>query len=104
MISRRNFLKSLGLGIGVAATLPSTAVGSVLKELLTQNKIHNPYPILHGDGVTDDSFAMQALINGNKVLYDGNVIQNELLLFDRKIVCIPPGNYSITAGIVMELK
>lgn len=56
---RRSFLKGL-LTVAAVAVLPKPALAG--------------YPILHGDGIHDDTAALQAMIDGKKVIIDGQVL------------------------------
>lgn len=63
MTSRRTFLKGL-LTVAAAAVIPAKAL--------------DLYPILHGDGVHDDTAALQALFNGEKIIVDGHVVDSSV--------------------------
>lgn len=82
-MNRRGFLKSLFAGAVVAA-IPLSALRTVAPELFQ----------LRGDGVTDDSAAFQALIDGKPVLApDGQLITAEPGLNEWKTIYIPAGTY-----------
>lgn len=84
-MNRRGFLKSLFAGAAVAA-IPLSAIRTVAPELFQ----------LKGDGVTDDSAAFQALIDGKPVLGpDGQLIKPAVDLDGRKTIYIPAGTYCL---------
>lgn len=61
-ISRRSFL-------GGALTVAATAVaGPVLGAIAV-------YPVLYGDGVHDDTVALNAFLNGDPVMIEGEVVK-----------------------------
>ena len=65
-MKRRNFLKGIAL-------IPF-AVKGVLD--------HFSYPILHDDGVNDDTEALQAFFDGTPYLYKGELITNNDVLIN----------------------
>lgn len=89
---RRRFLRTLGAALAIAGI----AVGPAA---LILGKKETPFslgiPKLWGDGVHDDSPALQALIDGKSVEYRGRVIGGP-----KQVVHLPPGNYFITKPLI----
>jgi hypothetical protein len=52
-------------------------------------------PVLHGDGATDDTAALSALLNGQRVMHQGRVIQAH-----GKAVHMPPGVFRVESGTI----
>lgn len=86
-MKRRGFLKLTGLAI-VAATIPSMATTINKYQMFT----------LVGDGVTDDTLAMQSLLDGNSVIFEGAVFNGKA---GEDTIFIPKGNFVISSPVIM---
>ena len=84
-MTRRDFLKS------IAGLLTVSAVGSIVRE--KRREMPSPFR-LYGDGIHDDSAAFQALMNGEKVLYQDRTLERQNL-DGNSVVYLPTGTYLI---------
>jgi hypothetical protein len=64
-LSRRSFM------VGLAATTALSQIGAAEIQPLKVARI------LHGDGISDDTAAMQALINDEPVIYNGELLASQ---------------------------
>ena len=79
-MNRKEFIKTAALGAAaVGVGLKATDDIITLKDTPTEGRYARLYPILHGDGIQDDTEAIQALVDGERVLqwWDGKIIQAE---------------------------
>lgn len=60
---RRSFLKGL-LTVAAVAVMPKPALAD--------------YPVLHGDGIHDDTAALQTMVNGGKIIIEGSVVDTTI--------------------------
>lgn len=79
-VSRRSFLQSIIAASAVMA-MPSIAMPKL--------------PLLHGDGVSDDTPAIQAFINGEPFIFGGEVRQRKT----DEAVYFPRGIFRVSAPI-----
>ena len=79
-MNRRGFIKSIAALAAVAAAPVKWAYGKIRHRL-------------HGDGVADDTEALQALLDGERVEMPDGTIQKRT----GDTVCIPPGTYRVTS-------
>lgn len=78
-MTRRNFIKLLGASLCVAAA-PSFVTTEHKFQIFT----------LHGDGITDDTEAIQALFDGKEVTFGGTVLKEV-----DGVIRIPSGVFKI---------
>ena len=87
-MNRRGFLKSI-LAAGVAPAFVGSSVLMPLTKILSADGVSFVQSgtgftqlayaaILHGDGISDDTAAMQAFVDGLPVLYNGQVVQDRV--------------------------
>jgi len=89
-MTRRSFLKLLGSSAVVLGTI---SVNDIFKD---------DRHILYGDGIHDDTDALNAFLNGKEVLtIDGEVIQKQSF-GDIGKVYLPHGTYRTSSAIVIE--
>jgi hypothetical protein len=97
-MNRRNFL----INSGLAAAGALIGVGAVEEWKTFQWKVRPPRTygqdgryVLHADGVTDDTEALQALFNGKRVYYNGVRVYTDALphgtIFIRGPIRVPAG-------------
>jgi len=91
-MNRREFLK--GLFAVTSSVAAITAVGPIVRGMVSSGVMASPF-VLYGDGVTDDTKAIQALIDG-EIVYtaDGRRLQREFL-GGNSVVYIPRGTYRV---------
>jgi len=92
-MNRRDFLKSMIYGAATA-----TATGRIVRGLVSAGAMASPF-VLYGDGVTDDTAAIQALIDGCEVVHKGRVIKKV-----NNIVYLPAATYCINGHITARRK
>lgn len=87
-MNRRGFLKGM---LALSAAPAIVKAGSLMP--LGRIWTHSAGGIitLYGDGVTDDTLALQALINGQRVMYG-----EEILQASGREVYVPRGHYAIS--------
>lgn len=91
-MNRRGFIKSLFAVTASAAAI--TAVGPIVRSMVSSGVMASPF-VLYGDGVTDDTQAIQALIDG-EIVYtaDGRRLQREFIS-GNSVVYLPRGTYRV---------
>jgi hypothetical protein len=93
-LSRRGFLGALL----AAAAAPAIVKASSLMPIYVPKIITPAYMTLWGDGVHDDTLAMQALLSGGLVMSAGGM----LLGGDASGVRIPSGHFKVTEGLRLK--
>lgn len=88
-MKRRSFLKGF-ITVSAAAVMAPTAFAASPTALAVE---HN-YPILHGDGITDDAPALNALLNRMPVMCEGSLIHAK-----RGAIIVPKGEFAIRSTI-----
>lgn len=91
-MNRRHFLK---ISLGLAA---ATAVGPIVREQVKRGYMQSPF-VLYGDGYHDDTEALQALINGKPVLFNGRILKAE-----SNTVYLPAGTFNISENFILNEK
>ena len=70
-MNRRDFLKTM---IAAAAAPAIVKADNIMKIWVPPEKRIINYPELYVDGIRNDTPALQALFDGGKVIYEGNII------------------------------
>ena len=97
-MNRRNFLKLLAGSAAVAAMpVAASAIGSIVRDRVERGYMKSPF-VLYGDGIHDDKAALEALVNGEKVLHKGKIIERENL-GGATVVYFPKGEYRISSTL-----
>jgi hypothetical protein len=97
-MNRRGFLKAMvapAIILTPGLLMPVRAFGSALSFVQSGTGATLSYAaILHGDGIRDDTAALQAFLNGEPVMYQGQLVQDRLgvgtFLISRQIDIIKP--------------
>lgn len=96
-MNRRGFLKLLGLTAIVATSV-------VLPELQAKEveKSVEKYLTLHGDGIHDDTDALRALVDGEQVILNGELIDGAIWNGYTNVLYIPSGTYKVSSSIKFD--
>lgn len=106
-MDRRGFLKALvapAIILTPGLLMPVRSFGSALQFIQSGFTQLSYAAILHGDGIRDDSAALEAFLNGLPVMYQGRVVQDHLgfgnFLISRQIDITVPSRTVLTDSTI----